>query len=447
MTPLFRILITLVAAPSFLTGCGEPQNPATINFDTDTDGNITSPGGTGSGGPFEYNGCLPFPVDNQFGYIHRCEADLSAHFSADVQGGAQEFDFDMYVGDPSPILPDDPDDNFENPKVMACCGEPLDLDMNDPDYLEDWANSDHYRACFHDFIEQGCRSLVFRMREAADELGVVAQSKLNNLADWIAANQQECFDTFWPTVEAWNYSFPAEEWLELTGTWQLPDGTVGNGWNGLTNIEISLDSSPPNRIYSAALPENQADWVQCESQLDNNDNSFLIADDPIDEFILSSGSVDLEGPPLVPQGEPVTGSASFKALNTNCDLCSTLSHADTPGTNDKVVDYLLLDIEQAEVGTSTQTLNLDRARIMLYEPEAAVKTGPQKWTIQKGKATFLLSGIAEGDAGIVSATNDTRIDLKFSFFLGWRILPFDITYQDASGQTWTVSVGTLDWGF
>jgi hypothetical protein len=54
---------------------------------------------------------------------------------------------------------------------------------------------------------------------------------------------------------------------------------------------------------------------------------------------------------------------------------------------------------------------------MLYEPAFALKTASFKWTIRAHDATLLLSGVAEGEAGVVSATNSTAIDLKYSYFL------------------------------
>lgn len=422
------VLASLVVVP-LGAGCGEPSNPESIgpSLETETDGNL---GDTG-----DY--CLLFPDvpgDPPSGWTHRCEGDLSVHFSANVTShGSQSFDFDFYFGDP--FQPDDPDDSFANPKVMACCSP---MDPPDPNN-EEWANAPHYKACFHDMIEQGCRSLVFRLRQAADDLSV-GGGQVEDLADWIAEHQQECREAFYLSVLQWEYS-PEEPWLELEATWNLPDGTVLNGWPSLSNIDIALVSSPPNRVYNARLPPDPADWQECGSQYENNDNIFAVADDPIDDFVLESGSVDLLGPKI--GDEFVVGSAPLASARTLCDLCSTLSHV--PDGDDRIIDYLLLDAIDAEVGTSVETLTLDRTRIQLYEPLTAVKSGRDQWTIAAGKASFVVSGFAEGEAGLVMVPNSTAIDLKWSSSLGWRILPFELEYTDATAETWTITIGTLTW--
>jgi len=148
------------------------------------------------------------------------------------------------------------DEPYEMPAVMACC---------DPDAPP--SQDDLMGHCAVDVIEQLCRSLPTRLQNLIDDGKIpVGQNQAQKLQNWLADNQQACFDgLYMPT------GMPGS--LAET-SWLVNDGKNGD-WYMLNDFTITLEHP---QVDSASLPEDPADYLACQ---DNDYNNTEIFEDDV----------------------------------------------------------------------------------------------------------------------------------------------------------------------
>ena len=324
------------------------------------------------------------------------------------------------------------DESYENPKVMACCSPPYDSE-------EDLVYQPHYKACYHDFVENGCRSLWVQLNELKEDVALAAKPQIQSLADWIAEHQQECYNEFWNLSGAASWT-PANSFdsLDLDHVWELPSSAETLNVKDI-EIEIEIENG---LIYSINIPTSP---IECSSQQDNNENTFLKGD-PSDGFTfeLYSGDATLSGPGT----PPFLGTADFTSASANCSYCSILS---TEETEVGVwLHSLVLETNASAVvtnGTTSETV--ERARVALYAPVHADSVGSNLYDIPVGGALFVISAEVAGVATIETAYNAQTIELEAAppMLLDpnytWTISPFTFTYTDDNEDEWTLEIGTL----
>ncbi len=326
------------------------------------------------------------------------------------------------------------DESYENPKVMACCAPAFD----DEDDLE---GTQHYKACFNDFAQAGCKGIWTQLMAAkeADGVGPIKELNIQSLADWVATHQQECYEAFWVTSGAKDWvSQNVNDELELNYIWELPSSADTTNF---TNIKIEIWSG---FIFDVNLPPDPEDWIVCESQQDN-DHVSIVEGVPSNGnvFELYYGDAALTGPGSPPLG----GSSEFTSANTACSHCSIIS---TEETLDGVwVHSLVLDTADAvAIDAGMTTMTLDNARIALYAPVLATEVGSLYYEIGVGEAMFVVSALESGAATVETTLNSRTIELEWeptltSPFGTWTVSPLSFTYTDDNSAEWTLETGSL----
>jgi hypothetical protein len=287
---------------------------------------------------------------------------------------------------------------------------------------------------------KGCRSLVTRLREAARAFtaGHPARTQLNEIADWIAQHQQDCYEEFW--VESGAATFQPDEIAPgvpeffPNHTWVLPSGAETTY---IRNIELSLENP---WITDVILPQDVGDRLTCESAEDNDHVSFLDHDPDLGfSYDLESGTVTVAGM----WGEDfVMASAEFASADNDCDLCSFVSHDAAEGQ----IHALVLESEApADVSwTTTELFQPERFRIALYAPIEVEQVGWEHYRAPAGSAMFVLSYLDGDFAPILIAENYTAIDIKRPVWeQPWEIQAFTIKYVDSSENEWGIYVSKL----
>ena len=426
-----RSVAAMVVTLGSSGACGEVQ-PEDIEVlgGTETGPNITGPGDTG-----EWDGCLYIEEPGHTGMQHMCNGGGTFRVIFDIVGTGswdeQDKSFSDFFGFGNWATGGD---NYASPKIMACCNPLFDKDA--PLHLQP-----HYMACFHDLAENGCYSMWAYLDEAKKDVPLAARPQLKQLKDWLATHMNECYEQFWIASGAAAH-VPQHEYdnFVLTHTWHLPSSA---NTNNIENIRLQAETVS---VGSVLLPDNSNDLLTCKSQKDNNDVVLIVADpDDGDISDLWYGHVTLNGPDLI------TGSADLASTLSDCSLCSILSVK--LGSNTTIEAMVLETAYATEVGTRSESLLIDRARISLYAPVEAIahSSAPGLYSIAPGQALFAVSASAEGAPGIVMVHNQSTIWLQRAIWVEtfaeteyyWSVYPFTLEYEDAGEETWQLSFGQL----
>lgn len=443
--PAPRLLwTTMTCVASFLSGCAEPQDPAPVSFPTtgihdgdagEAEGDDEAADETGDPGPSLVDGCISEPqLDGTFGFRHQCLGEINVELHAKITGiGAIEVPVQVLFGQGTE------GDSYEAPLVMACCHA---LPVPSPPghhTFETLTPEPHYKACYRDMLEQMCRSIPGRLYAFSDELKadnhLIAANQATELGNHMAENTQMCANAFIEDVEGYDPDI-GEDFLRLQGSFTVPDDSK---WGLIEDIEFVMDS-PSSVVFDLFLPSDEEDWATCVSDDDNND--FLFTQASVEPLVvgLASGNATIEGPQI--GWETIDGAASLASRSTSCDRCSSISLG--WDEVDVWIGSLELIVEDAAVvGTSSSSMLVERVRVALYSPGTLAFTSATEAYVPTGEARFLVSALAEGEAGAITAQNAGPIEVEFLSGGDIVISPFDIEYDDASHDDWTLSISTL----
>jgi hypothetical protein len=362
------------------------------------------------------------------GLRYQCEGQLFASISFDAPLGKNCNDI---LGDRCSehhvFAP--PDDKYESPDVMACCGE------YDPLYKDTYLEY-----CNYDVIQQTCISITKRLEKLVEDgsFGVYGNQG-SKLQQWIAANYATCFAEF-----LINDGDPAPD--QLDSYWAIPNN---NDWSSLENFVVYIGTGTES--VGLHLPVDPNDSLTCQGAIDNNEEVFEGAPAPSggtihDVDLSSSITGSLVGPSIL--GGQVTGSAKF---SSSCATqgCSTAEFWMSTRSQLSVEDIALFTDNFSVTNGNGSSGILDSARIVLYDTAdtSAVydafgtRIGYQ---VAVGDAFFLISATADNVYDHYLATNSTTIFIEED--LGtWDIASFDIEYIDDNSETWTISIPASTW--
>ena len=404
------------------TGCAEPISPEQGMF-----GETGEPIPDVQEGLIGDNECLIKPQEGSYGYKYQC----NGWFLAKIAGNYNGDELSYFIPAASATLFGNEHEPYEHAKVMACCGGGYDpeLYMNDqPQFAEN---------CLMDFRQQACRSMAqgLKLLLESGEVPSLYKPKVTEIQTWLAQHVTECIDGLVDT-----HSFASF----LQATWNLPED--GPWAPDLQDVHLEISTAAITDLH---LPD---DFVTCESLYDN-DTEFFVDESQLPltggtwDVLLESGGGSLIGP--VYDGGRVSGAGEFASLETSCTtpFCSTARLSEDPSAGVWALDELILRAEGDLVLTNgTDTERITDGKIELYTQAQGVissgATGPL-YTIPAHKAQFIVVG-ASGDVASLPLVNTTEISATQTG-TGWSFAPFEIEYTDSLSNTWTLTVGTLDW--
>lgn len=436
-TSLLRRSLLLAA---FASACGEPTVPTSEEFLTDGPGGGDETGtsssssandgldSTGSTPPAD--ACLFMDSTTESRYVHQCKgyADVIFGAAGGMQPETRNFGFEYG------------EDSYSEPLVMACC-DPFDPTMHS------FCGDGYEFACVADLVQTMCISLVHRLN-AAGEDAAIGSSQIFALANWVNNNQQECFQTFLGDTGIWGLPHqdtcnPIDVAGMLQTTWNIPNS---NDWPDLTDPFITLSSAEITDLY---IP-NDGTALECVGPTGFNSGVSFIEIGPEDpgeiEMVMVDGAGLLAGPKL--DGDVVVGQGSLRSLETGCGSgkCSTARFQDWMDGTWGLTGLWLYGASPVVVGISSGTMTLDSYNIVLESSVTGVSPQHGLYEIDAGRARFVVGATGVGTGASVRATNASEISLRETT-TGWYILPFSITYLDAGGETWDLTIGPTHWSF
>jgi hypothetical protein len=341
------------------------------------------------------------------------------------------------------------DDEYEMAKVMSCC-EPLPNPRGGDHLIADLVHEPHYKNCMWNMLKQMCRAIPVEIEKVRDEVPIIyptPRKQLRALANDIKENRQnECHEAFWGAVAAWDPNDPnnPKDDLWLEGSWQVP---TESAWKDIQNIEFIMGNpGADSRIMGLFLPEQSSDWRICKGPRDN-DNVFLLEAGPDQGIVwdLWSGTASIEGPEI--DNRVVTGSSDLASANTSCDLCSIIAF-ELDG-DDMVLEAMVLDSANAtRVGTTQDSMILDHVRSAPYAP-VVPRFASNHWVVPADEAMFVITATSDGETGVVIGRNKGAFEVRELPPMRRGSSPpiwgeaFEVEYEDASEETWTLTVGPL----
>ncbi|MEM9460980.1 MAG: hypothetical protein AAGF11_42845 [Myxococcota bacterium] len=433
--PSSRVLALAGLVALHATACTDPGTPADIDvFVTATDGFAEGTGGpddgldeTGDGGPVPVQEeCLFQEQPGYYGYKYHCVGQFTVQILVDDQDPVfLAVDFGQ-GGSP---------DSYEEPHVMACCPETSGMPCEDP----------HIQACVVDMVEQGCKSLVPRLEELADDRPLL-KGPILKLAEWIAqaSSQAACIqafliDTAVTTTEPGcdgdnNDTFDYNDAIE-GAVWTFnPDTT-----NAVDHVEMTILNP---EVWDVDAPTDPPEV--CLSSGENDHLSFLEIDPMVGDLkvTLSGGSLALQGPLI--NGELVSGQADFSSTATSCAAPYCSRAAWSLGVLDGQLHAMdFYSREPTEVGTSAESLTVESFQLHLFAPVRGAVSGGVL-TIPAGEALFVLSGQVLDEGRWVTARNATPIQIQAAAE-DWSIGGFTIDYRDGVGDSWSLALAPSSW--
>lgn len=431
----FATLCLMLAAckrpvPESVEGATATEDDTNLTLPMTTDPTLptTTLPTTGGGDDPVWAGCLKLPMTGFSAFQHQCGGSGTALLHFNIVGTGSN-DGPQTFGLPVNFGPGEEGDSYEKPKVMACCAPGYDDE-------EDLVFQPHYLACYHDLAEQACLSLWTQLNEIKDrpETPVLAKPQIQSLANFVAEHQQDCYNEMWAESGAVGHvPANATDFFTLNHVWDLGGGAETNN---IKDIEFEIVSGVVDQIF---IPENSATWSICDSGFENNPYTFIQAD-PSDGHVFSLyyGDAELLGP-----GTP--------AYQGSGDFASASSFISTDETEVGVwVHGMTLDAAEPVVVTNgTSSTTVEVARIDLYENVHASAVGSLLFEIPPGGAMFVVTGSVNGETSIETLYNASTIELEMEPptlldpIYSWTVTPFDLVYEDANEDEWTLEIGTL----
>ena len=128
-------------------GEGGPEGDESGGADDESgEGGGGDGGGDGGGPEINPQDCLLAPVEGRHGYKYWCDGSLELDLEIRGEEGSIALNFGELMGQ----YAEDPD-TYDNPLVMACCGEIAEGQQN--------CDMPQFNACAFDMVEMGCLSI------------------------------------------------------------------------------------------------------------------------------------------------------------------------------------------------------------------------------------------------------------------------------------------------
>lgn len=433
---------------AMLTGaCADPGSPEEVIFGTSTGGvfdedegagEVEGEGGGGAdttgGGPHETPGCLvdDDPEGLEYGYRFQCDGSFTVRAQFTYTGGdpfdePQDFIFGQEFGE----------DSYEAPLVMACC-RAVNAENEECD-------EPHFKACTVDLIEQGCRSIGPKIATEANNHSGIVKDKMNQLAKWVNEHQEDCRDAFFVDTGLRDADYgcgePDPESFLDDAQW-----VANTGVSGVSAITLTIEDPELFDYYPDPWHEMGIEPAQCASDNYNNDIFFVeTGAGPGDtKLLLDAGSMTLTGEV---SNQPVEGDGELRGTLNGCtgDKCSAMAFGMQSNGAVTFDQFLAMSHAPADVGTSSQTVSLDRFRVELWESALGSHTNYTNVVIPPLKAQFIVSTTAEDACYGVIGVNETQIVLQKIRNQYWSASTFTIVYEDEANETWDLVMMPSRW--
>lgn len=343
-------------------------------------------------------------------------------------------------------------ETYDDPGIDACCrpdiggnddGEGEGLDETGAEPPQDDGIPQAAVACANDCVDQACRQLPKVLRNFAKEvppglpvLGPTYRQQLRDLANWVAANHGDCYDSLRADgIDDEPGGF------EISGEWQIPNSA---DWPHIT--ELAIDGQC--KIFDWYLPE-QGEPQACTGINDNND------EDPFgsggssmggfDTFAPTGGSMNLEGPTIF--GVEATGSAPILGLGDSCPR-GECSRVDAWVSDDglELQRVVLVAPSAMEWEQNGMRLVVEGLHAMVEHPRTIPlvdEGGTMRFEIPAGELELLFAGQVHGVPIKVAVPNATPITGTVTPLYdgshGLVIEPFAVEHRDGYGA-WTMNV-------
>jgi hypothetical protein len=391
--------------------------------------------GTG-GGPDDEWPCSTTP-DNVARTVFQCNGTLNATIDFKAAGK----DCAHTLDDPSKCTESHVfgagEDEYEMPAVMACCDtiEPIDEDF----YLD---------TCGSDMIQQLCASIPYRLQSYIDNGAfLVGSNQAQKLQNYLAENQQLCFDTFKGATTGTPGVFGTKTWLV--------NGGKNGDWPLLKDFTITLDDGS---VTSFWLPDDESEHLTCYGS-DFNNTEFFEGSVPrppgVDSFahLTNAGSASLAGP-VVMDGR-VTALATLASEAGSCKdpWCSFMAVTVDESSRVWTLNELTLNADGVVWMTNgTTRVDVERGAIRLYgQAVGDIDPNPdfidprlEVYTIAPRTAQLVISGVSAFAADIRWGTNFTPIKM-YKTQNGWDIDAFVVEHVDRADERWTVVIPSTTW--
>lgn len=340
-------------------------------------------------------------------------------------------------------------ESYDDPGIDACCSpdvvgneeEGADETGADPDGGDETVPQ-AAQACAHDCADQACRAVPDTLRDFADQIpagiplfGPSYRQQLDDLANWIAAHQQEC----WEAMVDGGVHELLGHW-DIEGEFQVPNSAQ---WPDITELSVRGQCSV-NDWYLPADGEPQA----CTGINDNNDEDPFGSGgslDGFDTFAPTGGAMHLDGPVIF--GVPADGSAPILGLGDECPRgeCSRL---DASITKDVLELRRMVMVAPSTMSWKRDgmALTIDGLHAMVEHPMSIPLVADRdvmRFEIPAGMLEVLFAGQVHGVPVKVEVPNATPVTgMVFPLFDGSHgivVDPFTVEHRDAFG-TWTLQL-------
>lgn len=372
--------------------------------------------------------------DGQARTVYQCVGEFSATLSFNTAKG----DCAQTLGDASECTENHIfgalDEPYEMPAVMACC---------DPDASP--SQDDLLGHCGSDMIEQVCRSVPARLQKLIDDGKFpVGKEQAQKLQNWLADNQQACFDgLYMPT------GIPGS--LAET-SWLVNDGKNG-AWFLLNDFTITLDHS---QVDSVSLPQDSTDYLVCYDNDYNNTEIFEEDEVPSTPgfgsvtYLVNSPLATVTGPELL--GGRVSAVGRFTSLTSGCTepWCSRLEISTDDSSGLWSLDELeLFGDGPVSMTNGSASVTVERVAIRLYgrglETVSSDHMDTHMYMLEAGEAHFTISGVGAGPVYDLRWASNASPIMVHDLDDGWMVDGFMIEHVDRNGESWTIAVPPTTW--
>lgn len=435
---------TAISSTAWVAACTDPGSPEPVEYGTST-GGLFDDGGAAStaagadggadttgGGPHETLACLvdDDPEGLEFGYRFQCDGQFTVRAELMYTGGnfdeSMSFTFGHEMGD----------DSYADPLVMACCR------AVDPD--AESCDEPHFKACAIDLVEQGCLSMGPSIETEANKHSGIVKEKMNQVAKWINTHQDECRDAFFVDTGLQG----ADVGCEYPEPYTFLENAVWVADHGVSDISpVTLTVSGVEIFDYFPDPWFEPDDEPAQCWSDDHNNMIFFAqagDGPGDTKLkLASGSMVLSGSV---EGQSIRGDGDLLGTLSGCtgDDCSHMAFAMQSNGVASLNELVALSLAPAEVGTSMETVTLDRFRVELWDEAVGSHTNFTSVVIPAGKAQFIVSTSFDNACYGVIGVNETQIQLQKVRNTYWSSSAFTILHYDGS-VPWELVVMPSHW--